>query len=65
MNKFEGGMEDASGLLPPLALGTGDLMAAFGVFLGEAGKKRLRLEGLEGGTPAVLSALPMSANASL
>jgi hypothetical protein len=68
MNKFEGGTEDASGLL--LALldeGTGDLaLALCGVFLGDEGKNRMRLEGLEEGIPAVLlSVLPMSANASV
>jgi hypothetical protein len=68
MNRLEGGIEDASGLLLELLLaeGTGDLeLALWGVFLGDEGKKRMRLEGLEGGTPALLSVLPMSANASL
>jgi hypothetical protein len=49
----------------PLTLeGTGDLIVAL-VFLGEAGKKRFRRDGLEGGMAAPPDDSPMSAKASL
>ena len=48
-----------------LALGTGDLIPLLYDLFGEAGMKRLRLGGLEGGAAAVFSFLPKTANASL
>ena len=50
-----------------LVLGAGDLIPLFcDTLFGEAGMKRLRLEGLEGGAAvAVLSFFPKTANASL
>ena len=72
MNRFDGAAFGSG--LSPLAwawAGAGDLMMPL-AFLGEAGKKRLRREGLEGGAPAPfeLSTLassepPMRAKASL
>jgi len=64
MKRFEGGM---SSCVFALVLGAGDLIPLFcDTLFGEAGMKRLRLEGLEGGAAvAVLSFFPKTANASL
>ena len=65
INKF-GGVAFGSSLPPLTWLGGGDLMSLLcDVFFGDAGKNRLRREGLEEGAASVTcSELPMRAKAS-